>query len=151
MRPEEKLEPLRRAKSVPSADPSVSIRVLENNKMPRLSGDHDHWHCAEQCVGRAGREIQRARPECCDADAWFTGESAVGCRHEGRGLLIPLITSCIDDLRIDSTTSRFSSPGILKIRSTPSFSRAATRRSEPLTMHDLQSQSAIVSRRCGHR
>src|SRR6516225_756460 len=31
----------------------------------------------------------------------------------------------------DSTTSRFSSPGTPKIRSTPSFSRALTRRSEP--------------------
>src|SRR5882724_4904976 len=41
-------------------------------------------------------------------------------------------TSWIDDLRIDSTTSRFSSPGIPKIRSTPSFSRAAISTSEPL-------------------
>src|SRR6516165_5730058 len=40
-------------------------------------------------------------------------------------------TSSIFELRSDSTTSRFSSPGTPKIRSTPSFSRAATRRSEP--------------------
>src|SRR6201998_4575020 len=45
-----------------------------------------------------------------------------------------VMTSWIDDLRMASTTSRFSSPGIPKIRSTPSFSRAATRRSEPLTV-----------------
>src|SRR3984893_410880 len=45
-----------------------------------------------------------------------------------------VMISWIDDLRMESTTSRFSSPGIPKIRSTPSFSRAATRRSEPLTM-----------------
>jgi hypothetical protein len=35
------------------------------------------------------------------------------------------------DRRSDSTTSRFSSPGTPKIRSTPSFSKAATSRSEP--------------------
>src|SRR5882757_3317425 len=46
-------------------------------------------------------------------------------------------TSWIDDLRIDSTISRFSSPGIPKIRSTPSFSRAAISRSEPLNMKCL--------------
>ena len=40
-------------------------------------------------------------------------------------------TSSIDDVRMDSTTSRFSSPGMPKMRSTPSFSRAATSRSEP--------------------
>src|SRR5271166_3885159 len=45
-----------------------------------------------------------------------------------------VMTSWIDDLRMDSTTSRFSSPGIPKIRSTPWFSGAATRRSEPLTV-----------------
>src|SRR3954469_16319125 len=41
-------------------------------------------------------------------------------------------TSWIEDFRKDSTTSRFSSPGTPKIRSTPSFSSAATNRSEPL-------------------
>src|ERR1700684_1703548 len=46
--------------------------------------------------------------------------------------------SSIDDLRMDSTISRFSSPGIPKIRSTPSFSRAATSRSEALNMSCLQ-------------
>jgi hypothetical protein len=39
--------------------------------------------------------------------------------------------SLILDRRSDSTTSRFSSPGTPKIRSTPSFSKAATSRSEP--------------------
>src|SRR5215213_8069922 len=43
-------------------------------------------------------------------------------------------TSSIDDFRMDSTTSRFSSPGMPKMRSTPSFSSAATRRSDPLLM-----------------
>src|SRR6516164_5669490 len=38
----------------------------------------------------------------------------------------------IFELRKLSTTSRFSSPGTPKIRSTPSFSNAATSRSEPL-------------------
>jgi hypothetical protein len=37
----------------------------------------------------------------------------------------------IRERRSDSTTSRFSSPGTPKIRSTPSFSKAATSRSEP--------------------
>src|SRR5947199_6313255 len=36
--------------------------------------------------------------------------------------------------RSDSTKSRFSSPGTPKIRSTPSFSSAATSRSDPLVM-----------------
>src|SRR5271168_3023263 len=45
-----------------------------------------------------------------------------------------VMTSWIDDLRMDSTTSRFSSPGMPKIRSTPSFSSAATKRSEALTV-----------------
>src|ERR1035437_1032525 len=37
----------------------------------------------------------------------------------------------MEDCRRLSTTSRFSSPGTPKIRSTPSFSSAATRRSDP--------------------
>src|ERR1700722_5497232 len=37
----------------------------------------------------------------------------------------------MEDFRKLSTTSRFSSPGTPKIRSTPSFSSAATRRSDP--------------------
>src|SRR6266481_5650283 len=40
-------------------------------------------------------------------------------------------TSLIFERRSDSSTSRFSSPGIAKMDSTPSFSRAATSRSEP--------------------
>src|SRR4051812_34756624 len=39
--------------------------------------------------------------------------------------------SLIEELRRLSTTSRFSSPGTPKIRSTPSFSSAATNKSEP--------------------
>src|ERR1700688_4601770 len=37
----------------------------------------------------------------------------------------------MEERRRLSTTSRFSSPGTQKIRSTPSFSSAATRRSDP--------------------
>src|ERR1700751_2133930 len=40
--------------------------------------------------------------------------------------------SSIEEVRKLSTTSRFSSPGTPKTRSTPSFSNAATSRSEPL-------------------
>jgi hypothetical protein len=47
-------------------------------------------------------------------------------------------TSSISDCRNDSTTSRFSSPGTAKIRLTPSFSGAATRRSEPLRVSVVQ-------------
>ena len=43
-------------------------------------------------------------------------------------------TSSIEDVRRDSTTSRFSSPGMPKIRSTPSFSSAATSKSEPFVI-----------------
>src|SRR3954451_8924960 len=43
-------------------------------------------------------------------------------------------TSSMREWRSDSTTSRFSSPGMPKMRSTPSFSSAATRRSDPLVM-----------------
>src|SRR5262245_712660 len=43
-------------------------------------------------------------------------------------------TSLIEELRRLSTMSRFSSPGTPKIRSTPSFSSAATIRSDPLGM-----------------
>src|SRR5882762_7877734 len=42
--------------------------------------------------------------------------------------------SLIDELRRLSTTSRFSSPGTPKIRSTPSFSSAATNKSDPLAI-----------------
>src|ERR1700733_12554650 len=45
--------------------------------------------------------------------------------------------SLIEELRKLSTTSRFSSPGTPKMRSTPSFSRAATNKSEPFGISDL--------------
>src|SRR5229473_2807718 len=47
-------------------------------------------------------------------------------------------TSLIFERRSDSRMSRFSSPGMAKMHSTPSFSRAATKRSEPfVTLTDL--------------
>src|SRR3979411_2376357 len=46
-------------------------------------------------------------------------------------------TSLIEELRRLSTTSRFSSPGTPKMRSTPSFSSAATNKSEPFGISDL--------------
>src|SRR3954454_794892 len=45
--------------------------------------------------------------------------------------------SLIEELRKLSTTSRFSSPGTPKMRSTPSFSSAATNKSEPFGISDL--------------
>src|SRR5581483_4313203 len=52
-------------------------------------------------------------------------------------------TSSIRDVRRDSTTARFSSPGRPKMRWTPSFSSALTRRSDPLV------GIVIASSRCG--
>src|SRR5690348_5251494 len=54
-------------------------------------------------------------------------------------------TSLIEEFLRLSTMSRFSSPGTPKMRSTPSFSSAATIRSEPLGM--LPPIPAIGSRR----
>ena len=53
-----------------------------------LAGDHHHRHGAEMGIGRAGREVQRARTERRDAHARLAGEPAVGRRHERRGLLV---------------------------------------------------------------
>ena len=55
---------------------------------------------------------------------WVAAMKAAACSCRVR-------TSLILEFRSDSTTSRFSSPGTPKMRSTPSFSSAATRRSEP--------------------
>jgi hypothetical protein len=49
--------------------------------------------------------------------------------------------SLIFDVRSDSTTSRFSSPGTPKMRSTPSFSSALTRRSDPFSIETFLSQT----------
>src|ERR1700728_4317989 len=46
-------------------------------------------------------------------------------------------TSSIVEWRSASTTARFSSPGMPKIRSTPSFSRAATSKLAPLRIENL--------------
>src|SRR6267154_5943061 len=46
-------------------------------------------------------------------------------------------TSLILECRSDSMTSRFSSPGSAKMHSTPSFSSAATSRSDPLDIADV--------------
>ena len=97
-----------------------------------LAGDHDHRHGAEMGVGRARREVQRARARGRDAHAGLAGEAAVGRGHEGRGLLVPGEHQLDRGGAQASTTSRFSSPGTPKIRSTPSFSSAATSKSEPL-------------------
>src|SRR6266404_1193236 len=57
--------------------------------------------------------------------------------------------SWIVDFRMDSTVSRFSSPGIPKIRSTPSFLRAATRRSEALNTSCLPVECQSLPARAG--
>src|SRR5215213_4003669 len=58
---------------------------------------------------------------------WVAAMKAAACSCRVR-------TSAMDEVRKDSTTSRFSSPGAPKMRSTPSLSSAATRRSEPLVI-----------------
>ena len=54
-----------------------------------LSGQHHHRHRAEQRVGRARREIERAGTERGDTDAGLSRQPAIGRRHEGRGLFMP--------------------------------------------------------------
>ena len=58
---------------------------------------------------------------------WVAAMNAAGCSWR-------VSTSSIDEVRSDSTTSRFSSPGTPNTRSTPSFSNAPTNRSEPLVI-----------------
>jgi hypothetical protein len=58
-------------------------------------------------------------------DATYFGIDAAACSC--RVKTSPILEPCSD-----CTTSRFSSPGTPKIRSTPSFSRAVTSRSDPL-------------------
>ncbi len=43
----------------------------------------------KQRVGRAGREIERARAKRCDADTGLSRQPAIGGRHEGRTLFMP--------------------------------------------------------------
>jgi hypothetical protein len=75
-----------------------------------LTGDQDHWHCAEVSVGRAGDQIQRTRPECRQTNARLSSKTAVSRGHEGSGLFMPGQKSWMLERRSDSTTSRFSSP-----------------------------------------
>ena len=58
---------------------------------------------------------------------WVAAMKAAACSCRVR-------TSSIEDFLRLSTTSRFSSPGTPKMRSTPSFSSAATRRSDAFFM-----------------
>ena len=53
-----------------------------------LAGDHDHRHGAEVRIGRAGREVQRARPQRRDADAGPPGQPAICRGHEGCRLFV---------------------------------------------------------------
>src|SRR5262249_10185931 len=58
-----------------------------------LTCDHDHRHGAEQCIGRAGREIERAWAERREANSRLTGEPSVRGGHESRRLLM----ACYDE------------------------------------------------------
>ena len=53
-----------------------------------LPGDHHHGHRAEQRVGRAGCQVERAWAERSDADPWLAGEPPMRRRHESRRLFV---------------------------------------------------------------
>ena len=53
-----------------------------------LAGDHHHRHRAEQRVGCAGRQIERAGAERGEADTGLAGQAPMGGRHERRRLLM---------------------------------------------------------------
>ncbi|MNI61890.1 hypothetical protein D3C73_1171820 [compost metagenome] len=54
-----------------------------------LAGDEDHRHGAEVGIGRASREIERARSEGGETDAGSSGKPSMRRRHEGGRLLVP--------------------------------------------------------------
>jgi hypothetical protein len=54
-----------------------------------LAGEHHHRHGAEQRIGGAGGEIERARAKRRQAHAGRAGQPAVSRRHEGGRLLVP--------------------------------------------------------------
>ena len=99
-----------------------------------LTGDHHHRHRAHVREGGGSGEVERTRPEGGDAHAGLAGEAAMVAAMKPAACSWRVITSSIFEWRSDSTTSRFSSPGMPKMRSTPSFSRAATRRSDPFVI-----------------
>src|SRR3954471_3324339 len=71
---------------------------------------------------------------------WVAAMKAAACSCRVR-------MSLMFDFRSDSTTSRFSSPGMPKIRSTPSFSSAAISKSDPLVIVLLSIGLSSESRR----
>ena len=53
-----------------------------------LARDHDHRHRAQQGVGGAGRQIERARTQRREANPGLAGQPAMGRGHEGRRLFM---------------------------------------------------------------
>lgn len=53
-----------------------------------LAGDQDHRHRAEMRIGRARRQIERARSKSRQADAGLAGQPAMRGGHEGGSLLV---------------------------------------------------------------
>src|SRR5262245_13451018 len=97
-----------------------------------LAGNHKHWHATKGRMGRRGHEVGRAGPERAQAHPRFTRKPPIGRRHETGDLLMAGHHTLMREVRRDSSMSRFSSPGTPKTYSTPSFSRARTKISEPL-------------------
>ena len=89
----------------------------------------DNLPPSQQGIGGARGQVQRPRTKRCKADA--RPAPSLRGRHERGGLLVARHNELDAGPAERMTTSRFSSPGTPKIRSTPSFSKAATSRSEP--------------------
>ena len=90
----------------------------------------DNLPRSQQGIGGARGQVQRPRTKRCKADARPASQPSLrGLKEAACSWRVTM--SLMLGRRSDSTTSRFSSPGTPKIRSTPSFSKAATSRSEP--------------------
>ena len=106
--------------------PALTDRLLPGNEHQR--------HAAQIGVGRTRGQVQRAGPEGAERDTWLPGQAPVGRRHERRRLLMPgddQIDRTIAGDRLDKGEI-FTPPATPKIRSTPSFSSAATSKLAPV-------------------
>ena len=108
-----------------------------------LAGDGDDRRAVHVGVGDAGDEVGRARARAWTCTRPPAGEPAVDVGHEGRALLV-VRGDELDRLSSSaSMTSMFSSPGMPKMNSTPSFSRHLTNSSAAFIQSPLAS-----SRQC---
>jgi hypothetical protein len=54
-----------------------------------LACDHNHRHGAEESVGGACRQVERAGAQCRQADSGSAREPAMHCGHKGSSLFMP--------------------------------------------------------------